>query len=94
MESFLYIMANRPQGTLYVGVTNNLVRRVYEHKFGLREGFTKRYKIKVLVYYESHQFIVNAIQREKNIKHWKREWKVHLIEENNPHWKDLGKNLW
>lgn len=89
MEYFVYIMTNRPQGSLYVGVTNDLVRRVYEHKNELISGFTKRYKIKRLVYYETHSYIINALQREKNIKQWLRQWKIQLIEEQNPNWEDL-----
>jgi putative endonuclease len=76
-------------GTLYVGVTNNLIRRVFEHREGLVRGFTKRYAVKMLVYYERHDTAVAAIQREKNIKHWPREWKIDLITSINPDWNDL-----
>jgi putative endonuclease len=86
---WVYILASRPYGTLYVGVTNNLVRRAYEHREGLIAGFTKRYGIKTLVYYERHDTAPAAIQREKNIKHWSRQWKVNLILSMNPHWRDL-----
>jgi len=89
MAYWVYILANKPGGTLYVGVTNNLIRRVYEHREGLAEGFTKRYGIKMLVYFEAHDTIAAALQREKNIKHWSREWKVDLILASNPDWKDL-----
>ena len=88
-EFFVYILASRYRGTKYVGVTNNLARRVYEHREGLAEGFTKRYGIKRLVYFEAHDTIADALQREKNIKHWSREWKIDLIIETNPDWRDL-----
>jgi putative endonuclease len=73
MAYWVYIVANKPGGTLYVGVTNNLIRRVYEHREGLPESFTKRYGIKMLGYFEQHDTIAAALQREKNIKHWSRE---------------------
>ncbi len=76
-------------GTLYVGVTNDLVRRVAEHREGSVEGFTKRHDVKQLVYYEQHDTVPLAIQREKNIKHWPREWKIDLIVSMNPQWQDL-----
>ena len=79
MSYWVYILASRPGGTLYIGVTNNLVRRVFEHRESLVPGFTKRYGIKMLVYYEVHDTAVAAIQREKNMKHWPREWKIDLI---------------
>ncbi|MBR0968675.1 GIY-YIG nuclease family protein [Bradyrhizobium diazoefficiens] len=85
----VYILASKPGGTLYIGVTNNLIRRVYEHREGLAEGFTKRYGVKTLVYFEAHDTIAGALQREKNMKHWSREWKIDLIAENNPDWRDL-----
>jgi putative endonuclease len=75
MSFWVYILASAPGGTLYVGVTNNLVRRAYEHRNGLVPGFTKRYGVKRLVYFEEHDTAYSAIQREKNIKHWSREWK-------------------
>ncbi len=93
MLYFIYIMTNKPKGTLYVGVTNNLFRRVYEHKQELCEGFTKKYNIKHLVYYESYASIYTARQRERNIKHWSREWKIELIEKMNPEWMDLYDRL-
>ena len=86
---WVYILASQPGGTLYVGVTNNLIRRVFEHREGLVRGFTKRYGIKMLVYFEQHETAIAAIQREKNIKHWSREWKVDLIVAKNPDWRDL-----
>ena len=89
MSYWVYMLASGPGGTLYVGVTNDLVRRTYEHREGLADGFTKRYSIKSLVYFEQHDEITNALQREKNIKHWSREWKIDLIVANNPDWRDL-----
>ena len=86
-------MTNRRDGTLYVGVTSNLAQRVWQHKEGLVEGFTKRYNLKHLVYAERHEDIRNAIQREKNLKHWPRAWKVDLIEAANPDWTDLYDQL-
>ena len=88
MTYWVYILASEPGGTLYVGVTNNLVRRVYEHREGLAESFTKRYHIKTLVYFEAHETIAAALQREKNIKHWPRAWKTRLIMQANPAWRD------
>lgn len=94
MKSFyVYILANKPHGTLYVGVTNDLRRRTYEHSTHAVEGFTSKHNINALVYYEETPSIEAAILREKRLKHWKREWKVALIEENNPEWKDLGKDI-
>ncbi|WP_322517979.1 GIY-YIG nuclease family protein [Rhodopseudomonas palustris] len=89
MSYWVYILANAPGGTLYVGVTNDLVRRTYEHREGQVEGFTRKYGIKRLVYFEAHDTALAAIQREKNIKHWPREWKIDLIVRNNPNWDDL-----
>ena len=89
MTYWVYILASGPGGTLYVGVTNNLVRRVYEHREKLAEGFTRKYGVDQLVYYEAHETIMSALQREKNIKHWSREWKIDLIRSLNPDWKDL-----
>jgi putative endonuclease len=86
---FVYILASQRNGSLYVGVTNDLVRRVQEHREGLVEGFTKRYRIKLLVYFEAHQDINEAILREKRIKRWHRNWKLGLIEQQNPEWRDL-----
>jgi putative endonuclease len=90
MKSYwVYILASRPRGTLYVGVTNNLVRRVYEHREGLVDGFTKEHRVKALVYCERHATAMTAIQREKNIKHWSRKWKIALIRSLNPDWRNL-----
>jgi putative endonuclease len=90
---FVYILASKKNGTLYIGVTNNLKKRVYEHKQGLVEGFTKKYNIKTLVYYEWTNNIRSAIQREKHLKKWNRRWKLELIEKDNPEWRDLYQDL-
>ena len=87
------MLTNHPNGTLYVGVTNDLVRRVWEHKSGTIDGFTKRYYLKRLLYFERHDDIRAAIQREKNIKRWPREWKVNLIIAGNPEWNDLFEQI-
>jgi putative endonuclease len=89
----VYILASRPRGTLYVGITNNLIRRVYQHREGLTGGFTKEYGVKMLVYYEEHATAITAIQREKNIKHWSRRWKIDLICSMNPDWRDLWEDI-
>jgi putative endonuclease len=89
MTLYVYILASKPQGTLYVGVTNDLVRRVFEHKQGVVPGFTKRYGVKTLVHWEAFEDYEAAILREKKLKRWRRDWKRALIEENNPHWADL-----
>jgi putative endonuclease len=86
-------MTNKPNGTLYIGVTNDLVRRVYEHKSGMHDGFTKKYKLRVLVYFECYDDVLFAIQREKTLKHWVNEWKTKLIEKSNPEWRDLYSEL-
>lgn len=86
---FVYILASKRNGTLYVGVTSDLTKRVFEHKQELAEGFTKKYNVKLLVYFEEYGDINQAIKREKNIKVWKRNWKLKTIEEQNPQWKDL-----
>jgi putative endonuclease len=93
MAGFIYIMSNRRDGALYVGVTNNLSRRVFEHREGAVEGFTSRYGLKRLVYYESYPDIRDALQREKNMKHWPRLLKLALIQEMNPDWNDLYESL-
>ncbi|HMT11816.1 MAG TPA: GIY-YIG nuclease family protein [Ignavibacteria bacterium] len=86
---FVYILASKKDGVLYTGVTNSLLRRVYEHKTELNPGFTQMYYVKKLVYYEEYKYVDEAIAREKCIKRWKRDWKIRLIKENNPEWKDL-----
>ena len=90
---WVYIMTNRPNGTLYVGVTSDLARRVWEHREGVIKGFTKKYGLRRLVWTERHEDIQAAIQREKNIKHWSRTWKVRLILAANPEWDDLYERL-
>jgi putative endonuclease len=86
---FVYIIASKINGTLYIGVTSNLVKRVYEHKNKLVEGFTKKHNVYELVHYETIEDINSAITREKQLKKWKRQWKIELIEKNNPNWRDL-----
>jgi len=86
---FVYILASKRNGTLYIGLTNDLVRRVYEHKIEVHKGFTKSYHVQMLVYYEVFENIDAAIVREKQLKKWNRQWKLRLIEEHNPKWKDL-----
>lgn len=89
----VYLMASRRNGTLYIGVTSDLCKRIWEHKNNVVEGFTKRYGIHRLVWYELHPDMESAIIREKNIKEWKRQWKLKLIESFNPDWKDLYEGL-
>ena len=90
---YVYIMASKRNGTLYIGVTNDLIRRVYEHKNNLVEGFTNKYRVHKLVYWEQSENIESAIEREKQFKHWKRQWKLGLIEEHNASWEDLYEEL-
>jgi putative endonuclease len=90
---FVYILASKKNGTLYIGVTNNLKKRVYEHKQGMVEGFTKKYDVKTLVYYEQTNNVHSAIQREKRLKKWNRKWKLQLIEKDNYEWRDLYQYL-
>jgi len=90
---WVYIMTNRPDGTLYVGVTADLARRAWEHREGVAEGFTKRHHLHRLVYSERHEDILGAIQREKLIKHWPRAWKTRLVVRTNPDWRDLYDDL-
>jgi putative endonuclease len=85
----VYLLSSKRNGTLYVGVTSNLVKRVWEHRNNLVEGFTKRYGVHQLVWYELHENMDSAIKREKRLKDWKRKWKVQLIESTNPNWEDL-----
>jgi len=86
---YIYILASKKNGTLYIGVTSNLVQRIHQHKTGAVEGFTKKYAVDLLVYFEETEDINSGIAREKNLKAWKRQWKIDLIEKNNPDWKDL-----
>ena len=92
-QGYVYIMANRKNGAIYVGVTNNLAARIYAHKEGRGSGFCKRYNIKMLVWYETYDMVTDAIQRETTMKHWSREWKMALIEKDNPNWNDLYETL-
>ena len=93
MQAFVYLLTNKPYGTLYVGVSNDLVRRVFEHREALVAGFTKSHGLKRLVWYEVHDSIVEAITREKQIKEWRRDWKINLIQRLNPRWDDLYEGL-
>ena len=92
-DFYVYILASRPGGAIYTGVTNDLVRRVYEHKNGLVPGHSKRYRIDKLVYFETYDSIYQAIQREKNMKHWPRAWKTRLIAQTNAEWRDLYEEI-
>jgi putative endonuclease len=93
MQPCVYILASQRNGTLYVGVTSELNRRVYEHNADVVDGFTKRYAVHGLVYAEFHATMAKAILREKRIKKWRRAWKIMLIEESNPNWKDLSDEI-
>jgi putative endonuclease len=90
---YIYILASKRNGTLYIGMTNDLTRRISEHKSGSVEGFTKKYSIDKLVYYESTTDVNSAILREKQLKKWKRQWKIDLIEKSNPEWRDLSEDF-
>jgi putative endonuclease len=89
MPYFVYILASRPKGTIYIGVTNDLVRRIAEHRANAVPGFTQKYGVKTLVYFESTESTESAITREKQMKKWRRAWKIELIERSNPQWIDL-----
>lgn len=92
-HGFVYIMSNKQDGVLYIGVTSDIVKRVYEHKNGFADGFTKQYNLKNLVYYEVYDDIEEAIKREKQLKNWHRDWKVELINKQNPTWEDLYESI-
>ncbi len=92
-KAYVYMLASKRNGTLYVGVTSDLIKRVWQHKNGLADGFTKKYSVKKLVYYEEHQNIQSAIHREKRLKEWKRKWKLELVEKFNPNWIDMYCNI-
>ncbi len=92
-QYYVYILASQKNGTLYTGVTSDLIKRIWEHKNSLIEGFTSKYAVYNLVYYEVYDDPQNAIKREKRIKKWKREWKLNLIEANNPDWNDLYEGI-
>jgi putative endonuclease len=89
----VYMMSNRKHGTLYIRVTSNLVRRAWQHREGEIDGFTKKYDLKRLVWYEHYESMLAAIQREKSLKKYRRDWKINLIERDNPHWNDLYMGL-
>jgi putative endonuclease len=91
--AYIYILASRKRGTLYIGITRDLIRRIYEHKSGFVAGFTREYDVKLLVWYQYCDSIISAIHREKQMKAWKRDWKIELIETTNPHWHDLYPSL-
>ncbi|TDQ27577.1 MULTISPECIES: GIY-YIG nuclease family protein [Tenacibaculum] len=91
-QYYIYIITNKKDGVLYIGVTNNLERRIFEHKNKLIKGFSSKYNLDKLIYFEEHQFIEEAIKREKNMKKWKRAWKINLVVKENPNWDDLAKN--
>jgi putative endonuclease len=90
---YVYLLASKPYGTLYIGTTSDLPRRVWEHKQKLVLGFTRRYGVDRLVWFEIHQSAADALRREKRLKEWKRDWKINLIERDNPHWIDLYASL-
>ncbi|MBU2971770.1 GIY-YIG nuclease family protein [Pseudoalteromonas sp. C2R02] len=89
----IYILTNKPNGSLYIGVTSNLVKRVWQHRQESSTGFTSKYNIKLLVYYEVFDDMYNAISREKQLKKWNRQWKIHLIESKDPKWQDLYSSI-
>ena len=93
MPYYVYILSSRPNGTLYVGMTNDLVRRTWQHKEGVIDGFTKTYGVHGLVYFEETNDVAAAQQRERNLKRWKRTWKIALIEKENPSWDDLYEEI-
>jgi len=90
---YVYILTNQPRGTLYIGVTNDLQRRMIEHRKGCVEGFTKKYDLKMLVYFQAYGDVFQAITREKQLKRWHRDWKINLIEETNNEWNDLYEKI-
>jgi putative endonuclease len=93
LGSYVYMVANQRNGTIYTGVTSDLKRRVWQHRNGIIDGFTKKYGLKMLVWYEVHDDITEAIRREKQLKKWERKWKLRIIEEKNPAWLDLYETL-
>lgn len=92
-QSYVYVLSSMRCGTLYVGVTSDLIKRIWQHREGMAEGFTKKYGVKTLVWFEAHQDIIEAITREKQIKKWNRSWKIALIEKDNPLWRDLYSDI-
>jgi putative endonuclease len=93
MAYYVYILASRRNGTLYTGITNDQARRIGEHRAGLVPGFTAKYGVRLLVHYEDYAEVRDAIQREKNLKRWNRAWKIRLIEDHNPQWRELFEEL-
>ena len=93
MQAYVYILASRKNGTLYIGVTSDLVKRIWEHKSDVVDGFTKRYRVHDLVWFEAHESMLEAIKREKALKEWQRSWKIELIEKSNPGWRDLYREI-
>ncbi|MGC3980032.1 MAG: GIY-YIG nuclease family protein [Steroidobacteraceae bacterium] len=93
MQPAVYILASQRNGTLYIGVTSNLLQRIWQHKNNLVDGFTQKYRVHLLVFFELHADMHGALAREKQLKHWNRKWKLRLIEEFNPDWKDLYQSL-
>jgi putative endonuclease len=93
VDYYVYILASKRNGTLYIGVTNDLIKRIYEHKNDLVDGFTKKYRVHMLVYFEQTNDIRTALQREKRLTKWNRKWKIELIEKSNPKWLDLYDKL-
>ena len=93
MQAAVYIITNHKHGTLYTGVTSNISKRMYEHREGLYDGFSKRYSLKMLVWYEIHPTMPLAISKEKQVKSWRRQWKIEEIEQMNPTWRDLCEDL-
>ena len=92
-QYYVYILASKRNGTLYIGISSNLKDRIYKHKQGIYDGFTKKYKVNKLVYYEVYTDVRDSIAREKQLKNWKREWKIQLIKKDNPAWRDLFDDL-
>ena len=92
-QFYVYILASKRNGTLYTGVTSNLIQRVWQHKHDAIQGFTRKYNVKTLVYYEVHENAESALTREKKIKRWRRAWKLALIEDSNPEWRDLYEDI-
>lgn len=93
MQPCVYILASERNGTLYIGVTSDLIKRVWQHQHGTADGFTKKYRVHHLVWYETHPTMDSAIQREKSLKNWQRIWKIRIIEQMNPEWIDLSDQL-
>ena len=92
-QFYVYILASKRNGTLYTGVTSNLIQRVWQHKHDVIQGFTRKYNVKTLVYYEIHENAESALTKEKKIKRWRRAWKLDLIEDSNPEWRDLYEDI-